>query len=100
MQAIAISGLIVLLHASPIPLGRYTCGFCQSVWLAYAWFGYVAYIVGRVDGLLAGITAGLVGVGCTALIALLIAVFTPAFRDSADSTPALEKKSEGTDDED
>lgn len=82
VEALAIVGLVVMLHVSPIPLGRLTCGFCQSCWLAYLWFGVNGYVVGKTAGPWAGFVSAWVGVGCTALVAMLVAVFTPAFRDS------------------
>ena len=80
--AAGIVGLVVMLHASPLPLGRFTCGFCQSLWIAYPWFAYVGWRTGCEEGIVAGVASAWVGIGLTALVALLTAVFTPAFRDS------------------
>src|SRR5271170_3645209 len=79
-QAMAIVGLVSMLHASPIPMHKRVCGFCQCCWLAYPWFAYAGWLVGKAEGVCAGVVSAWVGIGCTALVALLVAVFTPLFR--------------------
>lgn len=75
--ALGLVGLVVLLHASPIPLPQFrpfSCGFCSCVWLAIAYFGLAA-----LGGL--AVTSAVFGVGLTTLAAALTSVFTPLFRE-------------------
>jgi len=76
-QALAIVGLVVALHASPIPLPfkPLSCGFCTCFWVAVAWFSY-AWWAGS------SWPTAVAGVGVTALVAGLVAAMTPLFRSS------------------
>lgn len=38
LQAVAIVGLVILVHVSPIAI-KLPCGFCTCFWVSLAWYG-------------------------------------------------------------
>ncbi len=88
--AIAIVGLVIALHVSPIPLPKvrpFSCGFCTSIWVAAVWFVGQEYTWSE----------KITGIGLTAFVAGMVVAFAPLlFRSEISDAvpPALPEHSD------